>query len=381
MVTTTSNLAVETFQPSSGAFPPSMEAPPPALDMVKLQTFMNKTMEDMSGAIVSFMCTLGDRLGLFKSLAADGPATSAELAARVCISERYAREWLSTLASAAYLEYDPASGRFALPPEHALILAVEGNPMFMGGGYQLLAGLLGPLDQLMRAFRHGGGVRQEDYDENLRDGMERVSAGWFENLLVQQWIPALPDVQAKLEQGADVADVGCGAGRALIRLALAFPNSRCVGYDVFRPAIARATANVEMAGVADRVRFEQRDLADGLPGQYDLITFFDSLHDVRDPGAGLSSVHQALKPGGTCLVLEMNCADRLEQNTGPMATMLYGTSVLYNLPVSLAGGGAGLGTMGLPESKLKELCIGARFSHVHRLPVQNPFHALYEVKP
>lgn len=381
MVTTTSNATVDPFQPFSEPLPPSAEVLPPALDMVKLQTFMNKTMEDMSGGIVSFMCTLGDRLGLFKSLAANGPATSAELAARACISERYAQEWLSTLASAAYLEYDPASRRFALPPEHGLILAAEGSPMFMGGAYQLLAGLLGPLDQLTHAFRHGGGVRQEDYGEDLRDGMQRVSAGWFENMLVQQWIAAIPDVQAKLEHGAEIADVGCGAGWALIKLAEAFPHSRFVGYDIFGPAIARATANAERAEVGDRVRFEQRDLVDGLPGHYDLITLFDSLHDVRDPSTGLHSVHQALEPDGTCLLLEVNCADRLDQNIGPVATMLYGTSVLYNLPVSLANGGAGLGTMGLPESELKELCMGAGFSHVRRLPMQNPFHALYEVKP
>jgi SAM-dependent methyltransferase len=348
--------------------------------MLKLQTFMGRTMQDMSGAMVSFMCAIGDRLGLFRLLAGAGPATSAELATRANIGERYAREWLSALASAGYLEYDPTSERFALPPEHAMILAAEGTPMFMGGGYQLLTGLLKPFDQVVRAFQEGGGIPQEAYDENLREGMERVSAGWFEHMLVPQWLPAIPDIQSRLERGTDVADIGCGSGRALIQLARAFPNSRFVGYDIFQPVLARATANAKAAGVSDRVRFEQRDLVDGLPGRYFLITLFDSLHDVSDPAKGLRAACEALNPGGACLVLEMNCADRLEQNAGPAATMLYGTSVLYNLPVSLATGSPGVGTMGLPESRLKELCEAAGFGSIRRLPVQNPFHALYEVR-
>ncbi len=253
--------------------------------------------------------------------------------------------------------------------------------MFMGGAYQQLFGLVGPLDQLTHSFRHGGGVSQEAYDENLREGMERMSATWFENLLVPQWIEALPEVQAKLVRGASVADIGCGGGRALIKLAQAFPNSHFVGLDAFEPAIARATANAGLAGVGDRVRFKQQDVQEGLPDKYDLITAFDSIHDFADPLAGLSAIHKALLPGGSLLILEINCSSKLEENMGPVGTILYGTSVLYNIPVSLASGGAGLGTMGLPESCLRELCAHAGFSVVRRLPIWNPFNALYEAKP
>lgn len=353
---------------------------PPALDMPKLQAFMSRTMTDMSGTLVSFMCTIGDQLGLFKLLAANGPSTSAELATYANISERYAREWLSALTSAAYLEYDPQSQRFSLPPEHAMILAMEGGPMFMGGGYQLLLGLLKPLDQIIHAFREPGGVPQAAYDANLREGMSRVSAGWFDHMLVQQWLPIVPEVQARLAQGGLAADIGCGTGRALIVLAQAFPNSHFVGYDRFAPALATAIATASAARVADRVRFEQRDIVEGLSGQYDLITLFDSLHDIHDPVAGLRAVERSLKPKGVCLLLEMNCAERLEQNTGPAAAMLYGTSVMYNLPVSIADGGPGLGTMGLPESKLRSLCAVAGLARVSRLPVNNPFHALYAIE-
>lgn len=352
-----------------------------AIDMQKLDRFMNMIMGHMSGAVASFMCSLGDRLNLFKVLAAAGPATSAELAERANISERYAREWLSTLASAGYLEYDPLSRRFTLPPEHALVLAAEGAPMFMGGAYQQLPALLGPLDQVARAFRDGGGVSQELYDQNLWAGMERISAGWFDNLLVQQWIAALPDVQARLTSGGRVADIGCGGGRALITLAKAFPNSRFVGYDMFQPAIERATQNAAAAGVADRVRFENRDAIAGLTDQYDLITTFDVVHDLVDPLRVLQAIRQALAPGGTYLLLEMNGSDNLEENAGPIGTILYGTSVMYCTPTSLANGGDGLGTLGLPEPKVRQLCADAGFSSVQRVPVQNPFNILYEVKP
>jgi SAM-dependent methyltransferase len=373
-MTATSREKIPTSAPYADHFQP------PALDMPKLQAFMGQTMTDMTGTLVSFMCAIGDQLGLFKLLAANGPSTSIELASHANISERYVREWLSALTSAAYLEYDPQSQRFTLPPEHAMILAMEGGPMFMGGGYQLLIGLLKPFDQIIRAFREAGGVPQAAYDINLREGMARVSAGWFEHMLVQQWLPALPALAARLTQGGSVADVGCGTGRALVALAQAFPNSRFVGYDRFAPSLANAITAASAAGVADRVRFEQRDVVEGLLGQYDLITIFDALHDFHDPVAGLRAVERALKPDGVCLLLEMNCAERLEQNTGPAAAMLYGTSVLYNLPVSLADGGPGLGTMGLPESKLRSLCATAGLSHVSRLPANNPFHALYAVE-
>lgn len=353
----------------------------PTFDMVKMGSFMNKVMSDLSGAVVSTMCTLGDRLGLFKALFANGPATSAELATVAKINERYAREWLSALASAGYLEYDPANRNFTLPVEYAPVLAQEGGPMFMGGVYQHLPGLSGQLDQLAEAFRHGGGVAQEAYGEDFREGMERISAGWFENMLVQQWISAIPDVQDKLERGALVADVGCGSGRAIIKLALAFPNSRFVGYDMFPPAINRANANAELAGVADRVRFKEWDAVNGLPEQFDLITTFDVIHDIANPLLVLKGFRRALRPDGTYLLLEIKCSEKLEENAGPVGAILYGTSVLYCTPTSLANGGDGLGTMGLPWPKVRELCAEAGFSNVRWHPLDNPFNVLYEVRP
>ena len=289
-----------------------------AIDETKLQTFMGKVIGDLSATWTSHMVYLGDRLGLFKDLASNDPATSEELAERAAVNERYAREWLSALTCAGYLEYDPSSRRFTLPPEHAMALAQEDGPAFVGGAFHMTPGFLAPIDQVAQAFRTGGGVPQAAYSKSFWDGFERFTGGWFENLLVQQWLPAVPDVQAKLERGALVADVGCGRGRALIKLAQAFPNSRFVGYDAYEPTVALATTNAEAAGVAERVRFVGADVVAGLPERYDLITTFDVVHDAIDPGGLLRAIRQGLKPDGTFLCLEVNCSDRLEENAGPL---------------------------------------------------------------
>jgi len=353
----------------------------PPIDGMKVFGFMNRVMTDMSGAVTSIMCTLGDRLGLFKELARNGPATSHELAERAGIDARYAREWLSALASAGYLEYDPETERFVLPEEHVMALAAEGSPMFMGGAFQQLPGLFGPLDELTRVFRDGGGIPAERYSHDLYSGMERISAGWFEHLLVQQWLEAVPDVRERLERGADVADVGCGSGVALLTLARAFPESRFVGFDVFPASLERARARADDAGLNGRLRFEEHDVLEGLPGRYDLVTAFDVLHDLPEPVRVLEGIRTALGPEGVFLLLEINCSDRLEENTGPFASILYGTSVLFCTPTSLAAGGDGLGTMGLPEPKARALCEQAGFSRFRRLPVDNPFNVLYDVRP
>ncbi|HTE86114.1 MAG TPA: SAM-dependent methyltransferase, partial [Dehalococcoidia bacterium] len=180
----------------------------PAIDEAKLHAFMGKVLGDLSGTMVSVMCHLGDRLGLFKDLAAKGPATSAELAGRAGIIERYAREWLGGMASAGYIDYDAASHRYSLPAEHAVALAHEGAPVFVGGFYQMLPAQLAQLDRLAEAFQKGGGVPQSAYGAGMWDGFERFSGTWFENFLIPQWLPGATEVQAKLEQGALLADVG-----------------------------------------------------------------------------------------------------------------------------------------------------------------------------
>lgn len=349
------------------------------VDQEKVHDFVSKVLGDTSGLTTTILAALGDRLNLFKTLAAHGPATSADLAKAASVNERYAREWLGGMTSAGYVQYDPATRRFTLPPEHVPVLAEEAGPMYFGGAHQMLLGTFGVLDQLTTAFRQGGGVSQPAYSEDWWGGMERFTAGWFENLLLQQWIPAMPRVQEALERGADVADVGCNRGRALLKLARAFPRSRFVGYDVFEPAIGLATERAAAAGLADRIRFEQRDVSKGLPEQFDVVTTFDVIHDAVDPLGLLRTIRQALRPGGTYVCLDINCSDKLEENAGPLGALFHGFSVLYCMTTSLARGGAGLGTVGLPESKLKELATEAGFASVRRVPLENPFNNLYEL--
>lgn len=178
-----------------------------------------------------------------------------------------------------------------------------------------------------------------------------------------------------------VADVGCGRGRALVKLAGAYPASRYVGYDVFEPSIARARAHAQTAGVADRVRFEVLDVSQGLPEQYDVITTFDVVHDAVDPRGLLRTIRAALPPDGIYVCLDINCSDRLEDNLGPLGALFLGFSVLYCMTTSLAGGGEGLGTVGFHEPKVRELCADAGFGHVQRVAMENPFNSLYEIRP
>jgi 2-polyprenyl-3-methyl-5-hydroxy-6-metoxy-1,4-benzoquinol methylase len=350
-----------------------------SVDEAKTEAFLGKVLSDTSGMTTTILASIGDRLGLFTNLAY-GPATSAELASRADINERYAREWLGAMTSAGYVEYDPASHRFTLPAEHLPVLAQENGPVFFGGIHQMLAGMVGPLNQLIQVFQHGGGVPQSAYDHNMWDGLERFTASWFEHLLIPVWLETLPEVQARLERGALVADVGCGRGKALIKLAQAFPRSHYVGYDSFEPTIEEATAHAQAAGVADKVRFEHRDATAGLPEQYDVITTFDVVHDAIDPRGLLRAIRRALRSDGWYVCLDINCAEHLEGNAGPLGSLFYGVSMLYCMTTSLSGHGEGLGTMGLPEGKLRELSTEAGFSRVRRVPLENPFNILYEIQ-
>lgn len=354
---------------------------PDLVPAAAVEEFAGQALGDLAGAMTTIFCAIGDRLGLMAGLRRGGPATSAELAARARVQERYAREWLHGMFAAGYLTYDADARRFSLPAAHARVLAEESGPYFFGGAYQELLGAFPVVHAVIDAFREGGGVAQQAYAPDLWTGMERFTAGWFENLLLQQWLPAVPDVRATLERGAAVADVGCGAGRALIKLAAEFPASTFVGYDAFPGQIERARTNAAATGVGDRVSFRLRDVAAGLDERYDVITTFDVVHDAVDPLGLLRAIRAALADDGAYLMLEINCADRLEDNAGPVGTVLYGFSLLYCMTTSLAHGGEGLGTCGTPPAKVAELGREAGFSRVERLPLENPFNVLYVLRP
>lgn len=353
----------------------------PEIDEARLGAFMQRALGDAAGLMATVLAGLGDRLGLFKVLAESGPITSRELAQRAGVDERYAHEWLHGMHAAGYLTLDRSDRLFTLPPEHAQVLASEGGPFFLGGAYQLTFGNLKPLERLAEAFRAGGGVPQAAYPSDTWEGMGRFSRSSYDNLLVQRWVPAVTGLEQRLTSGLRWADVGCGSGLAAIRLAEAFSASTFVGYDSFESQIELARAAAAAAGVSDCVRFEVRDAAAGLPARFDVVSAFDVVHDAVDPAGLVRAFRDALEPDGLCLLLEMNSADDPADNVGPLATLLYGVSIVYCMTTSLAHGGAGLGTCGLPEARLRELCASGGFSEVERLPVDDPFNALYAVRP
>ncbi|MBT3942216.1 MAG: methyltransferase domain-containing protein [Chloroflexi bacterium] len=355
-------------------------AGPSGFDVAKRDRFLGKVIGDLSGTFVTAMSVIGDRLGLFNALSSSGPVTAEEFAELAGIDRRYSEEWLAAMSHGGYLEYNSDVQQFWLPPEHVPALAEESGPYFVGGIHQQIPGLVGKLEPVMDAFRNGGGVSQSEYGSDHWEGLERLTASWYENLLIQEWIPSAAGVYSKLEQGADFADVGCGSGWALIKLAQAFPRSRFVGYDVYQPSIERARANAVSVGVGDRVTFKTFDVAPGIPERFDVISTFDVIHDLVDPVGTMRSIRRALKPGGSYLLLEMNCSDSLEENHGPIGAMMMGVSVLYCMTVSLADQGAGLGAYGMPPAKVEELGTEAGFSTIERLVDDNPFSALYELR-
>jgi 2-polyprenyl-3-methyl-5-hydroxy-6-metoxy-1,4-benzoquinol methylase len=345
----------------------------------RVEEFLGRVIGDIAGTMTTVFCALGDRLGLFAALARE-EATSEELAGKLGLQERYVREWANGLVAAGYLTRDPITGRYALPPEHAPVLADEGGLAFVGGAHQMIREILGTVDIIERSFREGGGVRLDEYRDEFWTGMERLTGPTFEHQLVQEWIPAVSGLETRLCAGARVADVGTGSGVAPITLAGAFPAANVRGFDIHPPNIARATKIAREAGVADRVRFEQADGVKDIPGRYDVITMFAVVHDASDPLALLRNTRGALEDDGVLLIDEINCHETVEDDQGPLGTFLYGLSLLHCTPQSMALGGAALGTCGLPEARLRALCLDAGFGSVERV-WEGPLDAVYAVRP
>jgi hypothetical protein len=281
-----------------------MTATVPELDMSIVLNFAFKVFGDLTAQQMGALTTVGDRLGLFSTLADLGPVRCSQFAANAGIHERYAREWLAAMACHGYLTYDATTETFELPREHAFVLAQPDSPLYLGSVFPMSQASWKHIDQLAEAFKHGGGIPQSEFDEQFWCGFERFTAASFNNFLVQEWIPAMPAVEAALRLGGSAADVGCGNGQALLTLARGYPNATLVGFDNYAPAIARATANARTACLNDRVRYELRDVNQGIPGSYDLISLFDVVHDAPHPLQLLSAVARALKRGegtGTCM--------------------------------------------------------------------------------
>ena len=305
------------------------------VDETKLDRFMEKMLADLGGAFSVPLVRIGDRLGLYQALNEHGPMTSAELAARTNIAERYAREWLSHQAASGYLEYDPANGKFTLPPEQAMVFADPDSPVYLQGLFDVAMVLMENQALVEPAFRVGKGVGWGDQSQCLFCTTARSFRPGYHNNLVGSWLPALDGVLAKLERGARVGDVGCGHGFSTIIMAKAFPKSTFVGYDFHPSSVEQARAHAEQDGVTANAKFEV-SMADDFPGEdLDLVTFFDCLHDMGDPVGAARHVRQTLKPDGSWMIVEPAAGDRLEDNLNPVSRMYYAGSTMICVPTSL----------------------------------------------
>ena len=341
---------------------------------------MGKAVGDLGSALTAALVVIGDKLGLYKALAAAGPLTPAELARNTGTAERYVREWLNAQAAAGYATYDAGSGRYYLLPEQASALADEDSPAFVLGGFQAMTAAMKAEPKLAEAFRTGSGVGWHEHDPTLFEGTERFFRPGYRANLVNSWIPALDGVEAKLKAGAKVADVGCGHGTSTILLGQAYPNSTIVGFDYHKPSITRARQVAREAGVDDHVRFEvaaakefpERGLRSGC--------VFRLL--ARHGRSGWRGGPRALDLGddGTWMIVEPFASDRVEDNLNPVGRVFYSASTLICTPASLAQEvGMALGAQA-GESRLREVVMAGGFHHFRRA-TQTPFNLVLEARP
>jgi 2-polyprenyl-3-methyl-5-hydroxy-6-metoxy-1,4-benzoquinol methylase len=349
------------------------------MDEKKLEEFVGKAVGDMGAALTASLVVMGERLGLYRALAKHGPQTPAELAENTGTIERYVREWLDAQASAGYVMYDAKNRKYYLTEEQAVALTDDDSPACVLGGFIGMTAAMRSMPKVQEGFRTGKGVAWHEHDPDLFEGTERFFRPGYNANLVSAWIPALDGVQAKLERGARVADVGCGHGASTIILARAFPKSTVVGFDYHPASVEAARRHAEQAGVADRVKFECASAKD-YPGKYDLVTFFDCLHDMGDPVGAAKHVHESLAPDGTWMIVEPFANDRPEENHNVFGRIFYSASTLICTPASLSQEvGAALGAQA-GEARLREVVEKGGFTRFRRA-TETPFNLVLEARP
>jgi SAM-dependent methyltransferase len=352
----------------------------PDLDVARIEQFAARLLGVYNGAMLTLMIDLGNRVGLFDA-AAKGPGTSADLAKRADLNERYVREWLGAMVTGGMIEYDPATSTYRLPVEHAVCLtgSGQGNMASLSG----IARFLGKnVPGVARAFHEGGGVPYTEFFPEFNDFADSVARGTYDELLVESWVPLAPELTKRLARGVRVADIGCGTGHSTNVLARAYPRSRFLGFDISKNFIERAKAEANEYGLSNAT-FEVLDVT-GLPSQppFDVIFAFDMVHDMTDAPAVLKRVHDALATGGTFVMVEPAASSNLEDNiANPIAPLMYTASTLHCVTVSLAYGGPGLGLV-WGEQRARESLAQAGFASVAVHPAPgDPFNAVFVAQP
>ena len=350
------------------------------IDEAKLEAFMGQAVTDMGAIISAPLFVIGEKLGLYKAMAGAGPITSQEVADRAGVAERSVREWLRNQAAGGYVTYDPDTDRYTLPQEHALALADEDSPFYILGVYDSIASLYADEDKIVEAFRSGKGMGWHEHDQRLFRGTERFFRPGYRAHLVSEWIPALDGVWEKLQQGAKVADIGCGHGASTVIMAEAFPNSEFFGFDYHEPSIVRAREAASEAGVSDRTSFAVASAKDYPGSGYDLVCVFDCLHDMGDPVGAATHVRETIAPDGRWMIVEPFAGDSVAENLNPVGRVFYGASTVICTPASLAQEvGLALGAQA-GETRLAEVIREGGFGTVRRA-TETPFNLILEARP
>jgi hypothetical protein len=353
----------------------------PDFDGDKLNALVGKMLGDLGGAFSVPTVRIGFRLGLFDALHKDGPLSAETLAQRTGLAGRYVREWALAQAANGYIAYDPATDRFELTPEQAMVFVVKDSPVFLEGAFDLTAAMIEGQPKVEAAFRTGEGVGWGDSAGCLFCATGAFFRPGYVNNIVQAWLPALDGVLPRLEAGAKVADVGCGVGFSTLLMAEAFPNSRFVGYDFHAPSIEEANRHAASHGLGERVRFETAPAKEIAGRDFDLVTMFDCLHDMGDPRGAAAHIRGLLKPDGTWMVVEPIAAGSPGENIqNPVSRLYYNASTMICVPTSLAQEvGEALGAQA-GEARLTEVLTGAGFGRVRRA-AEGPFNMVLEARP
>ena len=354
--------------------------PGPVVDGQKLEQFVFRAVDEVGAALNVALVVMGDKLGLYRALADAGPLSAGELAARTETAERYVLEWLNAQAAGGFVHYNPVAERYELPPEQAVALTDEDSAAYLPGFFQIALGSVLGSPRITGAARSGAGVGWHEHGPDVHEGCERFFRPGYHAHLVDEWLPALDGVVAKLQRGAAVADVGCGHGASTLLMAQAFPASAFAGYDYHDGSITTAQQRAAAAGAGDRIRFEVAPAASFPGGGYDLVTMFDCLHDMGDPVGAARHVRQALAPDGTWMIVEPAAGDRVEDNLNPVGRAYYAFSTLLCTPASLSQDvGLALGAQA-GEVRIRDIASAAGFSQFRRV-ARTPFNHVYEARP
>jgi len=346
----------------------------------KMNAFLGKVVGDFGAALSSSLAYIGTKLGLYEAMANSGPINARELAERTGTVERYIREWLINQAAGGYVEYDAATDRYTLPAEQATALTDQSSPFYVGGGFYVVKAMTAAQTRILEAFKNGGGILWGDNDPELFLGTERFFRPGYATHLIATWIPSLTGVEEKLKAGAKVADIGCGHGSSTIIMAQAYPNSRFWGFDNHEGSISTARERAKDAGVSDRVTFEVANASNfpKVEGGYDLITFFDCLHDMGDPSGAAKRASENLAADGSALIVEPMAGNTVAENFNPIGRTFSAASTLCCTSNSLALGGPALGAVAT-EGALRNTVLAGGFKQFHRA-TETPFNRIFEAR-